>query len=149
MGVERRHESRLWFLIFKEWQRKYENEAVRLMGFSKSGLPFLCLKYFLDILRHLANFDLLNKLKFHTLLNLHQFWRFKNGRPHFENLKIRCFRYKMFKLEYCKNCVDEKMSFNSHVFWDTLYYDRKCLNSSPQGYLWSVVLSFAIFKISN
>ena len=95
------------------------------------------------ILIYLINWNL------YILHNPHQVWRFKNGRQYFENLKIRCFRYQMFKLEYCKNCVDEKMSFNSHVFWDTLYYDRKCLNSSPQGYLWSVVLSFAIFKISN
>ena len=27
MGIERRLESRLWFLIFNAWQRKYKNEV--------------------------------------------------------------------------------------------------------------------------
>ena len=29
MGIERRLESRLWFLIINTWERKYKNEVVR------------------------------------------------------------------------------------------------------------------------
>ena len=51
------------------------------------------LKIDIDI-RYRDNFDLLNKLKFVQILQyIRQFWRYKNGKPHFENLKTRRFRF--------------------------------------------------------
>ena len=45
------------------------------------------LKIDIDI-KYWDNFDLLNKLKYVQILHyLRQFWRYKNGKPHFENLK--------------------------------------------------------------
>ena len=45
---------------------------------------------FTPLVQTASNFDILNKLKFlQTLQYLCQFWRYKNGRPHFENLKTR------------------------------------------------------------
>ena len=100
MGIERRLESRLRFLIFNACERKYKNEAVYVLrAFHKVVYPSRVLKIYEDIRYQnikIKYFDLLYKLKFVLILQyLRQFRRYKNGRPHFENLKTRRFRYKL------------------------------------------------------
>jgi len=115
MGTRRRRLERcFWFLIFNALQRKCENEAVRLTSFS-------CV----------FKIDLLNKLKFVQILQcLIQLWRFKNGIPHFEHLKLkrfRCFNWNVATIVLMKQFRMDRIRYKSrhlisHVNWDTLYY---------------------------
>ena len=79
IGIERRFESRLWFLIFNEWQRN-KNEAERLKSISKSGLHkyLSCILNIDNGIKYKDNFDLLNNMKFVQILQyLHQFGHYK------------------------------------------------------------------------
>ena len=51
-------------------------------------------------------------MKVQILQYIRQFWRYKNGRPHFENIKIRHFQCQMFQLVFCNNCFHKKRYMN-------------------------------------
>ena len=95
-----------WYLMHGKESKKTRLYVWR--AFQKVVYLSCNLKIYEDI-RYQDDFDILNRLKFVLISQyLRQFRRYKNNRPHFENLKTRRFRYWMFKLEYRKSCVHEK-----------------------------------------
>ena len=117
-------------MIFNLWCLMHGKESIKTIGCNSSFcsvfcvLRFLCLNIDKDlsykiILIDLINLNLYNSIS-PSILKM-QKW---------QTILTRRIRYKMFKPEYCNDCVHEKLlpgsktikksSFNSHVYWDSM-----------------------------
>ena len=117
MEIERRLEYRLWYLIIDNWNRiqQRSTELSKMWSTFSVSLNFVFIIWNLEKFYIISVYFKCNKMEV-------KFWK---SQALFIVKCFKCFNFDTTKLYLQNNPAwikgDIEMSFNSHVYWDTLY----------------------------